>query len=116
MATLSHTSQIIRAAYSLSLFDARWALVVTWHNVTFFGARASPPLVSHSDIHHRRLRRRHHHHHRHHHSFISSKQQKHKKPSISIRQWHSRILRYRKAVTSTYDLVREKAIIRKAIE
>jgi len=35
---------------SSSSFDARWAMVVTWHNVTFHGATSSPPPVSQSAV------------------------------------------------------------------
>jgi len=40
-------SQTIRAAYpSEWLFEADWALIATWHDVTFFGVTAMRPPVS----------------------------------------------------------------------
>jgi len=50
-ATLSRISQHIRAAYhSLWLFKADWALIATWHNVTFYGVTATRPPVSNTSV------------------------------------------------------------------
>jgi len=44
--TLCRITQNIRAADpSQWLFEARWALIATWHNVTFYGVTATDPPV-----------------------------------------------------------------------
>jgi len=49
--TLCRITQNIRAAYpSLWLFEADWALIATWHNVTFHGVTATRPPVSNTSV------------------------------------------------------------------